>query len=355
MQKGKVKVLIIDDSALVRDILTRGLSADPEIHVLGSAPDVYIAREKIVYEKPDVLTLDVEMPKMDGVEFLRKLMPQYPLPLVMVSAMTSPGAKTTLDALELGAVDFVLKPSSSFGNSLYDMIGELREKVKIAARVDVSHYKDLSDKWKTIKPRVKKAEVLEGTTDKVLALGASTGGTVALRKLICEFPPDIPGTVVVQHMPPNFTRLFAEKLDEIASVEVKEAKSGDRIVTGRVLIAPGGMHMEVVRSGGYYLVKCGEGEKVNGHCPSVEVLFKSMASQVGSNGIGLILTGMGRDGAYGMLEMRKSGARTLAQDEASSIVFGMPKEAYLCGGAEELVPLDRITQKILSILKRGPL
>jgi len=347
----KVKVLIIDDSALTRDILSRGLGSDPEIEVLGAAPDVYVARDRIVQDKPDVLTLDVEMPRMDGVEFLRRLMPQYPLPVIMVSAMTAPNAKITLEALELGAVDFVLKPSSSFGNTLWEMMEDLREKVKAAARVDVSRFKGTPLTIKNVPAKSRKVKVLEGTTDKVLALGASTGGTVALRELISGFPSDLPGTVIVQHMPPNFTRMFAEKLNEISRVEVKEAESGDRIITGRVLIAPGGYHMEVIRSGGYYHVRVTEGEKVFGHCPSVEVLFNSVAAQVGSNAVGVILTGMGRDGATGMLALRNAGGRTLAQDEASSVVFGMPKEAYLCGGAEELVPLSRMSEKILHLLK----
>ncbi|MEW5818197.1 MAG: chemotaxis response regulator protein-glutamate methylesterase [Spirochaetota bacterium] len=349
MAEKKTRVLIIDDSALVRDILSKGLSSDPEIEVVGTAPDVYIARDKIVLNKPNVLTLDVEMPRMDGVEFLKRLMPQYPLPVIMVSAMTAPGAKTTLEALENGAIDFVLKPSSSFGSGLTEMIGDLREKVKAAAGVDVSKWKreDFSHGAKNkIQPRV-----LVGSTDKVIAIGASTGGTTAIRQVVSNFPADMPGTVIVQHMPPKFTNMFAEKLNEIANVEVKEAESGDRIVTGRVLIAPGGYHMEVYRSGGNYLVKCFEGEKVNGHCPSVEVLFRSMAKHVGSNAVGVILTGMGRDGADAMLEMRKAGARTFAQDEKTSVIFGMPGEAYKCGGVESLIPLGDITTTIINTLR----
>jgi len=345
----KIRVLIIDDSALVRDILEKGLSADPDIEVVGKAPDVYIARDKIVFKKPDVLTLDVEMPKMDGVEFLKKLMPQYPIAVVMVSSMTSSTSKITLDALEAGAIDFVLKPSNKVGSGLNEMMKELIEKIKIASKVDVSKWK--KQEYSQIINKTKTSNVLEGSTDKVIAIGASTGGTVALTKIINEFPQDIPGTVIVQHMPPVFTKMFADKLNETAKVEVKEAQNGDRIITGRVLIAPGGLHMEVIRSGGYYIVQCKEGEKVNGHCPSVDVLFDSVAKNVGVNSIGVILTGMGRDGAFGMLNMRNNGARTIAQDEQSSVVFGMPLEAYKCGGAEKLVNLSDINQSIIRLIK----
>jgi len=340
----RIKVLIIDDSAVVREILGRGLAMDPELEVIGKAPDVYIARDKIVFLKPDVLTLDIEMPGMDGIDFLKRLMPQYPLPVVIVSALSKKGAKVTLDALEYGAVDFILKPSGKLGSGLMEMMEELCTKIKNAAQVDVSNWKS---NFYTVSTK-EKSTVLTGSTDKVIAIGASTGGTVALTKLISEFPADIPGTVIVQHMPPVFTKLFAEKLNSICAVEVKEAEDGDRIITGRVLIAPGGYHMEVIRSGGNYHVKCTQGEKVNGHCPSVEVLFNSTAHSVGSNAIGVMLTGMGKDGALAMLNMRKAGARTLAQDEASSVIFGMPKEAYLCGGAEQLVHLDRITSVVVN-------
>jgi two-component system, chemotaxis family, protein-glutamate methylesterase/glutaminase len=348
---GKVKVLIIDDSALVREILSKGLNGDPDIEVVGTAPDVYIARDKIVFKKPDVLTLDVEMPRMDGVEFLKRLMPQYPIPVVMVSAMTGPGAKTTLEALESGAVDFVLKPSTSFGGGLNDMIEDLRAKVKAAARADVSAWRHRKAGAARPKTAVVSQRVLEGSTDKVIAIGASTGGTNAIREVIMRYPADMPGTVIVQHMPPKFTEMFAEKLNEASRVEVKEAKSGDRIVTGRVLIAPGGYHMSIIRSGGNYLVDCKAGEKVNGHCPSVEVLFQSAAKHVGVNAIGVILTGMGRDGADALKEMRGAGARTFAQDEKTSVIFGMPGEAWKIGAAEKLVGIFDVTDTIIQALK----
>ncbi len=355
--KDKTRVLIVDDSALARELLRKGLSTDREIEVIGSAPDVYVGRDKIVYLKPDVVTLDIEMPRMDGIDFLKRLMPQYPVPVVIVSALAAPGARATLEALEYGAVDFVLKPTSRIGTQLTEMIEDLRKKVKVAAEVDVSRWKNNGHKPsagsapKPVSVLTRRTErVLEGTTDKVIAIGASTGGTVALRKMIEGFPRDIPGTVVVQHMPPTFTRMFAERLNDISAVEVREAQPNDRVMTGQVLIAPGGVHLEVHRSGGEYRVRCRNGEKVNGHCPSVEVLFESVAEHVGSNALGVMLTGMGRDGATAMKKMRDAGARTFAQDEATSVVFGMPKEAYACGGAERLVPIDSMTKTIIDAL-----
>ena len=343
---AKIKVLIIDDSALARELLSKGLSRDPAIEVVGTAQDVYVARDKIVYLKPDVLTLDVEMPKMDGVEFLRRLMPQYPLPVVMVSALTAPGAQVTLEALELGAVDFVLKPSSSFGNRLDEMFHELAQKIKVAAFVDVSEYRN-NRIVQTHEPH----RHLVGGTDKIIAIGASTGGTVALRKMIEEFPPNFPATLIVQHMPPKFTKMFADRLNDHARVSVSEAKDGDRLVTGQVLIAPGGFHMRLKRSGGIYTVKCAEGTPVNGHCPSVDVLFESVAAEAGGNALGVILTGMGRDGARGLLQLRESGAKTFAQDEASSVVFGMPKEAFEMGAVDSLTPLSSMTDAVLRQLE----
>ena len=343
----KIKVLIVDDSALARELLTKGLSMDPDLEVVGAAQDVYAARDKIVYLKPDVLTLDVEMPRMDGVDFLRKLMPQYPMPVIMVSALTAPSAHITLEALELGAVDFVLKPSSSFGNRLDEMFQELSQKIKVAAFVDVSGYKN------TVEVTINSPKRhLRGGTDKLIAMGASTGGTVALRQIIEEFPPNIPGTLVVQHMPPKFTAMFAERLNDISRVEVAEAKDGDRVVTGQVLIAPGGMHMRLKRSGGIYTVSCKEGPNINGHCPSVDALFESVASEAGENAVGVLLTGMGRDGARGLKEMRDNGADTVIQDEATSVVFGMPREAWELGAAEVLTPLNNIAATVLNRLQR---
>lgn len=344
----KIKVLIVDDSALVRSILSKGLAKDPGIEVIGTAADVFIARDEIVNKKPDVITLDVEMPKMDGVEFLKRLMPQHPVPVIMVSAMTGPKAAITIEALENGAIDYVLKPSSSFGNKLSSMIDELIVKLKVAAKTDVSGWKNKN--YSGIqKSSVEK--ILHGGTDKIIAIGASTGGTVALRKIVEQFPANMPGTVIVQHMPSGFTKMFAEKLDQVSVVSVKEAETGDRILRGTVLVAHGGSHMEVIRTGGQYRVKCFEGENVNGHKPSVGVLFNSIAKQVGPNAVGALLTGMGKDGSFELRNMLNAGARTIAQDEKSSVVFGMPMEAWKCGGAEELVPLQNVTDRLISILE----
>ena len=345
----KIKVLIVDDSALVRSLLEKGLSKDPGIEVVGKANDVYVARDKIVMLKPDVLTLDVEMPRMDGIEFLKRLMPQHPLPVVMVSSLTQSGASVTLRALEAGAIDFVPKPSVNLSSGLDEMLDDLIEKIKIAAKVDVKHWKE---KQIDLKKKIdnKKHKILEGSTDKVVAIGASTGGTVALTQILREFPADMPGTVIVQHMPPVFTRMFAETLTRETKLYVKEAEDGDRIIRGRVLIAPGDRHMEVRRSGGQYLVHIFDGEKVNGHRPSVGVLFNSVADQVGSNAIGLILTGMGQDGALEMKKMREAGAPTIAQDEKTSVVYGMPKVAFECGGASEVRPLDQICGRLVALI-----
>jgi two-component system chemotaxis response regulator CheB len=335
-----VRVLVVDDSALVREILNRGLSADPDIEVVGTASDPYRARDLIISLRPDVLTLDVEMPRMDGLEFLRKLMPQYPIPVVMVSSLTASGSRITLECLTSGAIDFVMKPASDLTSGLGEMMEELREKVKMAATVDVSHW--LKARKEENGGSKEKLHNLTRTTDKVLAIGASTGGTEAIRQIISVLPAHTPGTVIVQHMPAGFTRMYAERLNTLSEMEVKEAQSGDRVMTGRVLIAPGNFHMQLIRSGGTYQVICRDGSRICGHRPSVDVLFRSVAKYAGQNAIGVMLTGMGYDGADAMVKMRQSGARTVAQDEATSIVFGMPKEAYARGGAEFLSPLNQI-------------
>jgi two-component system chemotaxis response regulator CheB len=343
-------VLVVDDSALVREVLARGLSMDQDIEVVGTAADPYVARDRIVQLKPDVLTLDVEMPRMDGVEFLRRLMPQYPLPVLMVSALTQKGKQITLEALEAGAVDFVTKPSTDVARGLGEMIAELRAKVKEVSTANVSAWRH-EDKAKSPSRPITATRSLAESTDKVIAIGASTGGTEALREVITSFPPDTPGVVIVQHMPAGFTKLFADRLNTQSQMEVKEAETGDRVMTGRVLIAPGDYHMQLFRSGGIYQVKCVKGETVCGHRPSVEVLFESVAKAAGANAIGVMLTGMGHDGADAMVQMRKAGARTLAQNEATCVVFGMPKEAYLRGGAEQLLPLDRIAGTVRLLLE----
>ena len=344
-----IRVLVVDDSALVRDILARGLAQDPGIEVVGTATDPYMARDKIVELQPDVLTLDVEMPRMDGVEFLRRLMPQYPLPVVMVSSLTQRGKQITIDALEAGAVDFVAKPTANIAAGLQGMLSELRTKIKIASTANVSH-------WKSRRPAPAarsslSSAALAESTDKVVAIGASTGGTEAIRKVLTDFPATMPGVVIVQHMPAGFTRMFAERLNQLSAMEVKEAATGDRIMPGRALIAPGDLQMRVIRSGGQYVVRCEPGPKVSGHCPSVDVLMHSVAQNVGGNAIGAMLTGMGADGADGMLAMRHAGARNLAQDEASCVVFGMPKVALERGGAERSVSIEEMAKSIIRLLE----
>ncbi len=344
----KIKVLVVDDSALVRNILQSGLAMDPEIEVVATAADPYQARDRILELEPDVLTLDVEMPRMDGVAFLRKLMPQYPIPVVMVSALTEKGKRITMEALEAGALDFVTKPATGISRGLNTMMGELIEKVKIASVADVSHWQD-----KVIEPPKSRpvTKVLSGSTDKVIVIGASTGGTEAIRTMIKVLPASTPGVAIVQHMPPGFIGAFAESLDKQSAMIVKEAENGDRVMTGRVLIAPGGKQMKIFRSGGIYQVKIFDGDKVNGHCPSVSVLMNSAAEYVGDNAIGIMLTGMGSDGSDGLLAMRKAGARTFGQDEKSCVVYGMPKVAFEKGGVEKQVHIENMVPNILRVLE----
>lgn len=347
-----IRVLIVDDSAMVRAFLTKALSLDPDIEVIGDAQDPYEARDKIVRLKPDVMTLDVEMPRMDGVEFLRRLMPQHPMAVVMVSALTQKGKQITLESLSLGAVDFVAKPSRDLARGLEPMIAELETKIKVAATVDFTHWPKHD---KAIpKPSPKEMKALPESTDKVIAIGASTGGTEAIKTVIAGLPVNIPGIVIVQHMPAGFTNLYAETLNTQYKLQIKEAATGDKVMPGRVLIAPGGRQMVVKRSGGEYRVNCYKDKKVCGHCPSVEVLMQSVAEQVGSNALGIMLTGMGSDGAQGLCAVREAGGRTLAQDKATSVVFGMPKVAWDMGGVERLVPLHSISKEVIKIFMERP-
>lgn len=348
MPPRTVRVLIVDDSSLVRQILSQGLAQDPNIEVCGTAGDPFQARDQIVKLRPDVLTLDVEMPKMNGVEFLRKLMPQFPIPTVMVSSLTERGQKTTLEAMAAGAVDFVAKPK---GNDLDQMIVELRTKIKIASTANVAHWKN---KQYSPVASAGTAGVVKSFSQtlshKICAIGASTGGTEALREVICGFPRNFVGTVVVQHMPAGFTKMFADRLNGLAQVAVKEAEDGDPIVDGRVLIAPGGKQLEVVPNGSGWRVRIFDAPLCCGHRPSVEVMMNSVARNVGRKAVGAMLTGMGADGANGMKAMRDAGARCIAQDQATCVVFGMPKEAYERGGAEQLVPLPRVAQTLQGLL-----
>ncbi|MDR1480838.1 MAG: chemotaxis response regulator protein-glutamate methylesterase [Planctomycetaceae bacterium] len=350
MQMRTIRVLIVDDSPLVRKILSEGLAKDPNITVCGTAGDPYQARNEIVRLKPDVLTLDVEMPRMDGVEFLRRLMPQYPIPVVMVSSLTERGQKTTLEAMAAGAVDFASKPKN--GN-LEQMVDELCTKVKIASTANVSHWKH-----KQYEPHQAIGNTILGNKPagqvqslRICAIGASTGGTEALREVICGFPKNFVGTVVVQHMPAGFTKMFADRLNSLAQVIVKEAEDGDLIYDGRVLIAQGGKQLEVIRSGVGWAVRVFDAPLCCGHRPSVEQMMNSIAKNVGNKAVGAMLTGMGADGANGMKAMRDAGARCIAQDEATCVVFGMPKEAYQRGGAESLVPLTKIASTLQGFLR----
>lgn len=349
----KIRVLIVDDSALVRNILAEGLSRSPHIEVVGTAPDPFIARDKIVQLHPDVLTLDVEMPRMDGVEFLKRLMPQYPLPVIMVSSLTVRGKQITLEALNAGAIDFVSKPTSNMMQGLSAMMGELIAKVEMASRANVSHWKATSRA--TVAERLRQTEntALAETTDKIVAIGASTGGVEAINRVVRGFPATMPGVVIVQHMPAGFTAMFSERLNQMGAMKAKEAAHGDRVRNGTILVAPGDKHLRVVRSGGVYTVLLEGGEKVSGHRPSVDVMMHSVAQCAGRNAAGALLTGMGADGADGLLAMRQAGARTLAQDEQSSVVFGMPKVAWERGGAERLVPVENIAATLITYITGG--
>ena len=338
-----IKVLVIDDSAVVRSTLTKELSRDPEIEVVGTAPDPYVARDKIVQLKPDVLTLDIEMPRMDGITFLKKLMHYFPLPVIVVSSLTAKGSELALEALASGAVEVMNKTGAAY--SVGDMSVQLIDKIKAAARVDVQRHVERSAVQKPPGTRL----AMTKTTNKVVAIGASTGGTQALQAVLSALPATAPGTVIVQHMPENFTRAFAERLNSICAMEVKEAQDGDSVSPGRVLIAPGNFHMLLKRSGARYYVQVKSGPLVSRHRPSVDVLFKSTARYAGANAVGVILTGMGKDGAAGMLEMSKAGAKNIAQDEQSCVVYGMPKEAVATGGVDHIVPLGAVPQKILDL------
>jgi two-component system chemotaxis response regulator CheB len=337
-----IKVLVVDDSAVARQLLSNHLSRDPAITVVGTAPDPYLAWEKIRALSPDVLTLDVEMPRMDGVTFLEKLMRRRPMPVVMVSSLTEAGCATTLRALELGAIDFVTKPTVGLRESFPDLAAELTEKVKTAAEATLRRPGPVPPPRPLVSPRGLR------TTQRLIAIGASTGGTEALREFLTVLPADAPTVLVVQHMPEKFTRAFANRLDGLCGVCVHEAQDGDRALAGHVLVAPGNRHMRLVRDGTTYLVRLGDDAPVNRHRPSVDVLFHSCADVAGANAVGIIMTGMGDDGARGLLAMRRAGAATLAQDEASCVVFGMPKSAIDLGAADHVVPLGRLAEAALA-------
>lgn len=340
-----IRVLIVDDSAVVRSVFSKELSKDPEIEIIGAAPDPYVARDIIVREKPDVITLDVEMPRMDGVTFLKKIMHFLPTPTIVVSSLTSKGSQLALDALAYGAIDVMCKPGSAY--TVGDMARQLIDKIKMAARATV-HQREMPD------PNLSGTNALKSlskTTNQIVAIGSSTGGTVALDYLFRSLPVNFPGTIITQHMPAGFTKSFAERLNACSSMNVKEAEEGDSVVPGVALIAPGSKHLLLRRSGARYYVEVKDGPLVNRHKPSVDVMFRSVGKTAGKNAIGIILTGMGGDGAKGMLEMKNEGATNIAQDEQSCVVFGMPKVAIETGGVDHILPLDKIVSKTVKILE----
>ncbi len=332
----KIKVLIVDDSLLFRETLAKEIAKDFGIEVIGTAEDPFVARDKILELKPDVVTLDVQMPKMDGIEFLKKLMPQYPLPVIVVSSVGT----NVFEALDAGAVDFVTKPEIGKAGGMNSFINELIVKIKIASTAKVGSYKK---DYQAVKMVSNHGVDISNT---ILAIGASTGGTEAIYSIITALPRDMPGILIVQHMPPVFTKLYADRLNNSCKLEVKEAEDGDFVKPGRVLVAAGDFHMRLAKGSSGFYVKCAQGERVNGHCPSVDVLFDSVAAIAKNKAIGVILTGMGADGAKGLLNMRKQGAYTIGQDEKSSVVYGMPMVAYNIGGVAKQLPLNNIAEEI---------
>lgn len=343
-----IRVLVVDDSAIVRKIFTQELSKHEDIEVIGTAPDPYVARDKIVRLKPDVVTLDIEMPRMDGISFLRKLMKYYPLPTIIVSSLTPKNSEMALEAMECGAVEVLAKPGGAY--SVGDMSVQLAEKIRAAAQARIAPVVTRERSSELTESVTSISKSLKRTTHKVVAMGASTGGTEALKAVLLQMPPNSPGIVIVQHMPPRFTTAFANRLNDLCQIEVREAKDSDTVLPGLALIAPGNFHMLLRRSGARYYVEVKSGPLVCHQRPSVDVLFHSVAQYAGANALGVIMTGMGRDGAKGMLEMHNAGARTIAQNEASCVVFGMPKEAIRQGGVDEVVSLEEIPSTVFRML-----
>lgn len=341
LSNRKIRVLVVDDSIVFREVLSRGISSDAGIEVVATAGDPFEARDKIIQYQPDVMTCDVEMPKMNGIEFIRRLMPQYPLPVIVVSTVSS----RVFDAMDAGAVDFAAKPDFRQVRSVENFILEMIEKVKTAFRSKIVPMKE-----KDTAAGVQNHHA--AGTDKIIAIGASTGGTEAIGSILKSLPADFPGIVIVQHIPPVFSRMFAERLDHSTELCVKEACTGDCIEQGYAYIAPGDAHMKIKKTAGCYRIQCFAGDKVNGHCPSVDVLFESVAMEAGANSAGIILTGMGHDGARGLLFMKQAGAMTIGQDETSCVVYGMPKVAYHVGAVVKQAPLSRIPQLLYSWLNQ---
>ncbi|WP_297571658.1 chemotaxis response regulator protein-glutamate methylesterase [uncultured Deefgea sp.] len=347
----KIRVIVVDDSALMRSLLKEVIDTAPDMECVAAAPDPLIAREKIRELNPDVITLDVEMPKMDGLDFLARLMRLKPTPVLMISSLTEKGSEVALRALELGAVDIIAKPKLNIAQGIQDYAEEIREKIRMAAKARVStlsqphiaaNYTADAVLSKTVRPLMK--------SEKLIIVGASTGGTEALKEFLVPMPPDAPGILIAQHMPEMFTKSFANRLDTLCRITVKEAEHGERVLPGHAYIAPGHSHLLLGISGANYVCELSQAPPVNRHRPSVDVLFRSAANVAGRNSIGVILTGMGKDGAVGMLEMREAGAHNFAQDEASCVVFGMPKEAIAVGGVNEIVGLKEMAHKVLSWL-----
>jgi two-component system chemotaxis response regulator CheB len=360
----RIRVLIVDDSASVRQTMRDILVADPQIDVIGTASDPFVAARRIQEEAPDVITLDVEMPRMDGITFLRKLMAQHPLPVVMCSSLTETGSATLMQALEAGAVDIILKPRMDVPQFLHESAIRICDAVKAAARARLRSLPSRRDgaapprdpqpklSADVMMPAPVAGHAMARTTETIICIGASTGGTESLRVVLEALPPDCPAIAIVQHMPEKFTEAFARRLNTLCAVEVKEAQDGDTMLRGRVLIAPGNRHMLLQRSGARYHVAIKDGPLVSRHRPSVDVLFRSAARFAGANALGIIMTGMGDDGARGLGEMKEAGAMTVAQDEATSVVFGMPKEAIACGAVDRIVPLDAVAGEIMRAERR---
>lgn len=344
---NRIRVLVVDDSAVVREVLVRELGRLPDIEVVGTAPDPYIARDKIVRLAPDVMTLDVEMPRMDGITFLHKVMAHRPVATIVVSSLTPKGGDMAMEALDAGAVDVLCKPGAAY--TIGDLVPVLADQIRAASRV----------RFDLLVPKIPAAPVrklaLTRTTNCIVALGASTGGTQALERVLTSFPANCPGTLITQHMPPEFTRSFAARLDRVCAMEVREAKDGDTVIPGVALVAPGNFHMELRRNGAQYVAMLHQGERRHFQRPAVDCLFESVATWAGRNCVAALLTGMGADGAEGLLRIREAGGRTFAQDQATSVVWGMPGEAVKRGAAEEVLPLDRIAERLLHEASRDAL
>lgn len=342
----KTKVLIVDDSALIRSLMTEIINSQPDMQVVAVAPDPLIARELIKQHNPDVLTLDVEMPKMDGLEFLEKLMRLRPMPVVMVSSLTEKGSEVTMRALELGAIDFVTKPKLSIAEGMREYTDMITDKIRVASKARIQT-RSAAHHTSAVLPLLGNRLL---SSEKLIIVGASTGGTEAIKSFLMEMPADCPGILITQHMPAGFTKSFANRLDGLCKISVKEAEGGERILPGHAYIAPGDAHLLLTRSGANYMTELSDAPPVNRHKPSVDVLFDSAALHAGKNAVGVILTGMGKDGAAGMLKMREAGAYNFSQDEASCVVFGMPKEAVARGGVHEVLPLNELPTRVMNYL-----